>query len=298
MSAFALTYRKKMTGELGHLKIEGYEYWETFRIQCITRFALTHEGERALAAMEKMKYTGNIDRFLLEFENHNTFVGLAGVALRQMVARTIPKEAMRRLSADEHPLDSDWMAALREHTRREETFLEEQSWRQDHSGRNTDTKRKREDKAATKPRKQRKVYTAEEKAAYKLQKEKERQGANPAQAKKKVVNTNWTMAHQRIKDSMVKDRKNAKQCTRCGFDRHTWAECYRPIQVSAIGRSTSGGQKHCEKKPQRQWRTGPIAHPRRPQAAVVNRQKTPEPEIRVNQIERPLAWDFSDREMT
>ena len=30
VSAFALTYRKKMTGELGHLKVEGYEYWETF----------------------------------------------------------------------------------------------------------------------------------------------------------------------------------------------------------------------------------------------------------------------------
>ena len=119
VSAFALTYRKKMTGELGHLKIEGYEYWETFRIQCTTRFALTHEGERARAAMEKMKYTGNIDRFLLEFENHNTFVGLAGVALRQMVGRTIPKEVMRRLSTDIHPLDSNWMAARREHTRRE-----------------------------------------------------------------------------------------------------------------------------------------------------------------------------------
>ena len=117
---------------------------------------------------------------------------------------------MRGLSTDEHPLDSDWIAALRENTRREQTFLEEQSWRQDHGGRNTDTNRKREDKAPTKPRKQRKLYTAEEKAAYKLQKEQERQGTNPAQAKKEVVNTNWTMAHQGIKDSIVNNRKNAK----------------------------------------------------------------------------------------
>ena len=36
VSAFALTYRKKMTGELGHLKVEGYEYWETFRNECLT----------------------------------------------------------------------------------------------------------------------------------------------------------------------------------------------------------------------------------------------------------------------
>ena len=35
--AFALTYRKKMTGEVGHLKIEGYEYWAIFQMQCTTR---------------------------------------------------------------------------------------------------------------------------------------------------------------------------------------------------------------------------------------------------------------------
>ena len=61
MSAFALTYRKQIIGELGLLRVEGYEYWETFRIQSIIRFALTHVGERTLTAMEKMKHTGNID---------------------------------------------------------------------------------------------------------------------------------------------------------------------------------------------------------------------------------------------
>jgi len=33
MSAFAFTYRNKMTGELRHQKIEGYEFWETFKGQ-------------------------------------------------------------------------------------------------------------------------------------------------------------------------------------------------------------------------------------------------------------------------
>ena len=128
VSTFSLTYRKKMTGELGHLKIQGYKYGETFRIQCITQFALTQEGERGLAEMEKVKYTENIDRFLLEFENHNTYLRINGVALRQMVGCTIPKEAMRPLSTMEYTLDSEWMAALRECTRREETFLKELSW--------------------------------------------------------------------------------------------------------------------------------------------------------------------------
>src|SRR6201996_9746488 len=125
VSAFALTYQKKMTGELGYLKVEGYEYWETFRNECISQFALTHEGERALAAMEKVRYKGDIDRYLLEMENHNTHVGLSGVALRQMLSRTIPKDALRRLSMKEYERDVDWIAALREPTRREETFLED-----------------------------------------------------------------------------------------------------------------------------------------------------------------------------
>jgi len=56
VSAFAFTYRNKMTGELGHLKIEGYEFWEAFRGQCILRFALTHEGQRSLALMTKVTY--------------------------------------------------------------------------------------------------------------------------------------------------------------------------------------------------------------------------------------------------
>ena len=138
VSAFTLTYRKKMNGEQGHLKIEGYEYWEMFHMQCTTRFALTHEGERASAETVKMKYAGNIDKFMLEFENHNTYLGLVGVAIRQMAGRTMSRKAMRRLSTLEYSLDSDWMAALREYTRREEIFLEEQSWRHDHGGRNTD----------------------------------------------------------------------------------------------------------------------------------------------------------------
>ena len=32
VSAFSLTYQNKMTVELGHLKIEGYKYWEMFHM--------------------------------------------------------------------------------------------------------------------------------------------------------------------------------------------------------------------------------------------------------------------------
>ena len=169
-------------------------------MHCTTRFALTPEGKRAFTAMDKMKYTGNIDKFILEFENHNTYVGLVRLAMRQMAGRTMPREAMRRLSTLEYPLDSDQMAALRECTRSEEILLEEQYWRQERGSKNTDSKRKRKDQALTKPRQQKEIYTADKKAAYKAKKENERRGTGPASSQKKVVNTDWTTEHQGIKD--------------------------------------------------------------------------------------------------
>src|SRR6195952_74454 len=195
VSAFALTYRKKMTGELGYLKVEGYEYWESFRVQCMTRFALTHEGERALAAMEKVRYKNDIGRFLLEMENHNTYVGLSGVALRQLLSRSIPKEALRQLSVQEYEKDEDRVAALREVTRREEIFNEELSLRHDHGSGSKESsggKRKREEsETTTKRKRERKEYTAEEKAVYELKKENESKGKGNSPVKGKVINTDW-----------------------------------------------------------------------------------------------------------
>jgi len=125
LSAFAFTYRNKMTGELGHPKNEGYEFWQASRGQCILTFPLTHEGERSLALMTKVTYKDNIDLFLLEMENHNSDVGRSGVAGRQMVARHIPKDALRRLSTEEYTTDSAWITALRTVCRREEIFVEQ-----------------------------------------------------------------------------------------------------------------------------------------------------------------------------
>lgn len=57
-----------------------------------------------------------------------------------------------------------------------------------------------------KPRKKKKIYTAEEKVAYKAKKENERRGMGSAPSKKKVVNTDWTTMHQGVKDLIIKER--------------------------------------------------------------------------------------------
>ena len=181
MSAFAFTYRNRMTPQLGHLKIEDYELCVAFRGQCILRFALTHQGERSLALMTKVTYKGNIDRYLLDGENHNTHLGIGGVAWRQMVERHIPKDALLRLSTQEYATDTAWITALSTVCRREEIFVEQlalEHWAPSVSRNQLGGKRRREEKAITKPRKQRKQYSAEEMAAYKSKNgsRKERKG--------------------------------------------------------------------------------------------------------------------------
>jgi len=139
--------------------------------------------------MTQVTYKDNIDCYLLEMENHNTHVGISGVAWRQMIERHIPKDALCRLSMEEYATDSAWITALRTVCRREEIFIEQLAlYHGGPSGLRNDSggKRKREEKAATKPRKQRKQYSAEEKAAYKIKMEAERKGKGPAPTQGKV----------------------------------------------------------------------------------------------------------------
>jgi len=52
-----------MTGELGHIRQEGYELWDVFAEQAIRRFGPTHEEEKALREMLKVRYKNDINQF-------------------------------------------------------------------------------------------------------------------------------------------------------------------------------------------------------------------------------------------
>jgi len=219
-----------------------------------------------------------------------------------MVERHIPRDILRRLSTEEYTRDSAWITALRTVCRREEIFVEQLPLQ--HSGpsgsrNDSGGKRKREEMADTKPRKQRKQYSAEEKWAYKIKMQAERKGKGPAPSQGKVEHTDWNKAHEGIKDQVIQDRKRAQQCTRCGINNHKWANCRKTIQVFTI---STQPRKQFGQRPQdptsHQWKASPITPFRRPQTSTVTRQKSPEGTPCVNQIERPLAWDFSDMELT
>ena len=46
VAPFALTYQKKMTGTMGFVKVEGYEFWHTFAELATEQFGPTHEAEK------------------------------------------------------------------------------------------------------------------------------------------------------------------------------------------------------------------------------------------------------------
>jgi len=54
VASFAMTYRNQMTGELGHIRPEGYELGDVFAKLAILRFGLTYEEEKALREMLKV----------------------------------------------------------------------------------------------------------------------------------------------------------------------------------------------------------------------------------------------------
>ena len=163
VSAFAMTYRNQMTGELGDTRPEGYELWDIFTEQMVGRFGPSHEEENALHQMTKVRHNGHIDQFLLEIDNWNVKVKVTAVILRKMIADQIPEEAVRQLSMiDSIPDEREWLEAVRTAVRKEEDFQEERKVKNtDSSWSASSGKRTRNERTAVAIKKPK--YTAKEK---------------------------------------------------------------------------------------------------------------------------------------
>ena len=102
-----------MTGELGHIRQEGYELWDLFAEQAIRRFGPTPEEEKALREMLKVRYKNDINQFVLELENWNVKAKVTGIAFRKFIRDQILDEAVRQMSMHQaYADDRDWIEAL------------------------------------------------------------------------------------------------------------------------------------------------------------------------------------------
>jgi len=208
VASFAMTNRNQMTGELGHIRQEGYKLWDVFAEQAIGRFGTTHEEEKALRAMFKVRYKNDINQFLLEFENWNVKAKVTGIAFRKLIRDQIPDEAVRRMSMhQEYADDRDWIEALRQAVRDEEDFQEGKRLKYNNfSGSNSSGKRKRDEPTTTKITKKPK-YTAKEKRVYHARKKEEKLEKGKAAPRQKIMHRVWADAHTGIDQKIVDERK-------------------------------------------------------------------------------------------
>jgi len=274
-----------MTGELGDIRQEGYELWDIFAEQAICRFCPTHEEEKALREILKVRYKNDINQFLLEFENWKVKAKVTGIAFRKLIRDQIPDEAVRRMSMpQDYADDRDWIEALRQAVRDEEEFQEGKRLNHNNfSGWNPSGKRKWDEPTTTKITKKPK-YTAREERVYQAKKKEQKVENVKAAPWQKIMHRVWADAHTGIDQKIVDERKAKGQCTRCTLTKHGWKHCQKDIRVSTIQRKSfklPGGRLNLPK-------------PLKTRVAAVAEDSRGEASQQASQ--RPLAWTFVEDE--
>ena len=74
--------------------------------------------------MEKIRYEGDIEKYLQTLENLNIDAEMSGVAWRNMIETRLLLEARRRWAHKQFDLDSEFVEAVRRCTKAEESFKE------------------------------------------------------------------------------------------------------------------------------------------------------------------------------
>ena len=248
----------------------------------IRHFGPTHEEEKALRQMMKVRYKGDIDQFLLEIDNWNVKVKVTGVVLRKMIEDQIPEEAVRRLSMiDPIPDEREWLEAVRSAVRKEEAFQEGRKLKNtDSSGSASSGKRKRNQQTAAVVKKPK--YTAKEKRVYQAKKKEEKAARKPAAPRQEIMHRVWADAHTGIDQTEIDKRKAKKQCTRCTLTNHGWKHCKKEIRISTIQRRPFKLPVGRSKPPR----------PRKPRVAAVADDSRGESSQQASQ--RPLAWTYME----
>jgi len=285
LASFAMTYWNQMTGELGHIRQDGYELWDIFAKQAIGRFGPTHEEEKALREMLKVRYKNDINPFVLEFESWNVKAKVTGIAFRKLITDQIPDEAVRRMSMhQEYADDRVWIEALRQAVRDEEDFQEGKRLKDNiFSGSNSSGKRNRDEPIVTKTTKKPK-YTAKEKWVYQAKKKEEKVEKGKAAPRQKIMHRVWANVHTGLDQKIVDERKAKGQCTSSTLTNHGWKHCQKEIRVNTIQRKSfklPGGRSNHPK-------------PRKPRVAAVAEDSGGETSRQASQS--PLAWTFMEDE--
>ena len=75
--------------------------------------------------MEKVRYQGDIEKYLLTLENRNIDAEMTAVAWRHIIEKRLPIEVRRRWARKKFDLDSQCIETVRNCTKAEESFKEQ-----------------------------------------------------------------------------------------------------------------------------------------------------------------------------
>ena len=287
VTPFAITYRKKMTGEFGFPKHDGYVLWINFKAQLHDKCSIMHRAQRALRDMETVQYEVDIEKYLLTLENLNIDAKMTGVAWRHSIEKRLPIEARRRRAHKKVDLDSQFIKTVRNCTKAEQLFKEQlglekspehpkdRKWGKSEPNKSNIALKDNRTKPAW--NKIRKKYSPQDKKENAEKRGQAAKGNNLEETR----DTDWAAALKNIQPEILQHRGRAGECTRCGMNIHAWKQCQRDWVVSPI----------TQKKPfQTQKRDFSRFRSNRPQISRTLRVQ-PAPQ-QVNQIVRPKAWEM------
>ena len=114
-----------MTGGFGFPRSNGYDLWENFKNEIQDKFSILHRAQKALRDMEKVRYEGDVEKYLLTLENLNIDAEISGVPWRNMIKKRLPLEARRRWAHRKFDLYWEFVEAVWRCIKGEESLKEQ-----------------------------------------------------------------------------------------------------------------------------------------------------------------------------
>lgn len=209
--------------------------WTAFRSAMEARFQRTDEAFRDYTKMQARKYKGDIEYYISSIMSLNVQAGLSGVALKAVIRHGLPKEIQDNMARDTRPdmPDLDYIELARRCGQQHEYRAEQE--KADRSFGKGSADAKKPSTAEAKSTDGTKSRKGKDKAKPSPSDKKGKsQTSTPGPSKQPVTHTDKEAALKGISHTLRKERKDKKQCQRCGKWRHDWQTCRGDIATVKI----------------------------------------------------------------
>jgi hypothetical protein len=197
------------------------------------RFQRTDEAFRDYTKMKSLRYDGDIEVYLSSMEAYNVRANVSGVALKSQIRQGLPEAILENMARDTRPNmpDVDYIELVRRCGQQYEYRKEQKKEDQVHarpgpSSHKPSTEAKRPSGPGKKSRK------GKEKAANPPSEQPAAASSAAGSSKYPVIHHDKEVALRGVSKKIRAERKEKRQCQRCGRWKHSWPTCTHDISVS------------------------------------------------------------------